>query len=413
MKHTFVLRVAGDICFWYAILSVFDLFRPWRLPMALFVLTALALGLFLVRLKKGALRGALAALPVFWFLLGPLEVPLLLPLVGWGYYLAAMARGDFALPLYEYRKRFTVMLALCLFFLAANAANATLYRGQVFSVESLLYAFAFLLLGVTAMRRMQMGARMPLKWHINSLLSAVGVPLAAAGVSLALFMALRFSHEALRFLLEPVGRFLLWLFHKLFPDGHSPIEELTLQDLLTPRTPTAQPEVPYEGGGAVESALKGSGYSPLLIDRAAGIGAWVLLAVLLLLALWAVVHHVRRVPFPAEEEAVADETEDAPGPGPKRRRKAVSLSGNARQLRRVYKTYLEYRQAKGFAVSPSDTSGEILRREQDLGDPAGAERLRELYIAARYGDPAQVTREQVREAQECLERLIWQGKQAL
>jgi hypothetical protein len=35
-----------------------------------------------------------------------------------------------------------------------------------------------------------------------------------------------------------------------------------------------------------------------------------------------------------------------------------------------------------------------------------AARLRELYIAARYGNPSSVTREQVQEAQACLERIV-------
>ena len=126
----------------------------------------------------------------------------------------------------------SAFLAICLFFLAANIANATVYWNQVISADSLAYAFAFLLLGITAMRRMQMGAEMPLNWRVRNALSVVGVPVLAVGLSLLLFFALRYSQMALRVILEPVGRFLIWLFHRLFPDGHSPVEEMSLQEFL-------------------------------------------------------------------------------------------------------------------------------------------------------------------------------------
>jgi hypothetical protein len=78
--------------------------------------------------------------------------------------------------------------------------------------------------------------------------------------------------------------------------------------------------------------------------------------------------------------------------------------GNAGQLRRIYKTYLEYRQEGGMTVGASDTSAQILDKETREKEEAA--RLRELYIAARYGDPSAVTRSQVQEAQACLERIV-------
>ena len=223
MKQTSVFRVTGDICFYFAVLNVFSVFRAWRLPMALFTALCFALGFVIVRCRQGAARFALSVLPALSFLLSPLQPLLLFPAIAWVYYMLVMVRGNYVMPLYEYRKSFSVLLAICLFFLAANIANATIYWGQVISAESLAYAFAFLLLGVTAMRRMQMGAEMPLNWRLRNAASVVGLPVLAVGVSLLLFLLLRFSQGALRAILEPVGRFFLWLFHKLFPDkvaGH-------------------------------------------------------------------------------------------------------------------------------------------------------------------------------------------------
>ena len=57
-------------------------------------------------------------------------------------------------------------------------------------------------------------------------------------------------------------------------------------------------------------------------------------------------------------------------------------------------------------MDPADTSADILQREKDMTNHEDAQKLRALYIAARYGDPRAVTRDQVLEAQACLERIM-------
>ncbi len=411
MKQTSVFRVTGDICFYFAVLNVFSVFRAWRLPMALFTALCFALGFVIVRCRQGAARFALSVLPALSFLLSPLQPLLLFPAIAWVYYMLVMVRGNYVMPLYEYRKSFSVLLAICLFFLAANIANATIYWGQVISAESLAYAFAFLLLGVTAMRRMQMGVEMPLNWRLRNAASVVGLPVLAVGVSLLLFLLLRFSQGALRAILEPVGRFFLWLFHKLFPDGHSPVEEMSLREFMKPETNALPLDLEYDAGNGAAAISEETGFTRMRLEHFAGIGAWVVLGILLALALYFVFHYVRRNQPENEDELEVDETEPAAAQKRKRGKKAAPLAGNARQLRRVYKTYLEFRRAKGLRVGPADTSEEILHRETEMGIAGDAQRLRELYIAARYGDPAAVTRSQVLEAQACLERMVSQNSQ--
>ena len=36
MKQTTVIRVTGELCFFFAVLNVFEAFRDWWLPMAVF-----------------------------------------------------------------------------------------------------------------------------------------------------------------------------------------------------------------------------------------------------------------------------------------------------------------------------------------------------------------------------------------
>lgn len=406
MKQTSVFRVTAEICFYFAVLSVFTALRAWRLSMALFTAVSLLLGLVIVRCKNPAIRLSLSFLPVFCFLPGPFSLLLILPMLAWVYYALVMARGHYAMPLVEYRRIFTVLLAVSLFFIAANIANSTIYRGQVISVDSLAYVAAFLVLGIIAMRRMQMGAEMGLNWQVRNLLSVVGFPLLAVAASLGLFLILRFSHQALSFILAPVGRFFIWLFGLLFPAVAPKAAETVVPGNVQLNSAAIALELDSDGIGRDKFDSDGSNYYNMLIEHAAGIGAWIILGILLLLVFWLIWNHAKRNRPEEEDELLYEETEAAPGKGRRRRNKIPLLAGNARQLRRIYKTYLEYKRAAGMHVQPSDTSAEILERDPDSADSGNAAKLRELYIAARYGNPSAVTHEQVLEAQACLEQII-------
>lgn len=409
MKQTSVFRVTAEICFFFSVLNIFDAFRKWWLPMAVFTAACFALGFLIVRFRSKLLRLALSLLPGLSFLLAELHPLLLFPALAWFYYILVMTQGNYALPLDEYRKSYTLMMVLCLFSVAANIANSTIYRGHLISVESLVYVFLFLFLGVVAMRRMQMGAEMSRSWKLSNALSVIGVPLAAVGVSVLLFLILRFSEPALRFVLEPIGKFLLWLYYLLFPHG--------AEEIFTPES-TLKPEVnalpigPSGIGGNHSNVFDEDSMSTshLLIEKAAGIGAYVVLGILLLLALYLIVKHVRRNRFLDEtNQEEYEETEETAPEERVRWKKNGRLVGHAKQLRRIYQTYLEFINARGQHINKSDTSADILERTQKAKASPEAERLRELYIAARYGDPRAVTAEQVQEAQDCLEKIVSGG----
>ncbi len=404
MRQTSVIRVTGDICFFYSILSIFKAFHIWRLPMALFAAACLLMGFIIVRCTNPMLRGVLALLPILSFLIGQPAWLLLIPAVAWIYYVVVMAVGNYAMPLDEYRKAFTIMLAICLFFIAANIANSTIYSGKMISVDSLIYAFVFLFLGVIAMRRMQMGREMNWSWKWRNALSVAGFPLLAVGVSIGLFAVLRFTHWGLTAILRPLGIILNWLLHKLFPTGRAPIESMSLQQVLTHTAIEYNTKWEAEGEDGSIVAGNGENFERMLIERLASIGGWVILGLALALVLFLALRRIWRMKPLSSEEPEYEETGKAE-PGKRRRRHRVTpVVGNARQLRRIYKTYLEYRQEGGMTVGAADTSAQILDKETKGKENAA--RLRELYIAARYGDPSAVTRSQVQEAQACLERIV-------
>ena len=407
MKLTFVFRITAEICFYFSVLHATTVVKAFTLPMALFAAACLLLGLVIVRMRNPVIRGILALLPGLCFLTGPFSLLLILPLFAWFYYVLVMAMGNYAMPLEEYRKAFIFMLSISLFFVAANIANSTLIRNQVISAESLVYAFVFLILGIFVMRRMRMGTQMTRDWQVRNILSVVGIPVLAIGASLVIFLILRFSQQALGAILAPIGRFFIWLFSKLFPTGNSPIEEMTLEEAMQPFS-VALPVDLEESGSVSEQmrSLEVSSPYELLVERAAAIGGWILLGILLVVVLLLIWRHARKNEAKEEEELLYEEYEEAPTEGRKRRKNRLPLrAGNARQLRRIYKTYLEYRRDKGLSVYPSETSAEVLKKDPVMSESRDAVRLRELYLSARYGNPSAVTRGQVQEAQACLERI--------
>ena len=162
------------------------------------------------------------------------------------------------------------------------------------------------------------------------------------------------------------------------------------------------------GANTEIETLTPSNADTMIVEHAAAIGGWILLGILLILVLVLIWRRTKRDYAVKDPELFYDETDPSAADGRhSRRRKRVPLTAiNARQLRRIYKTYLEYRKDKGTNIRASDTSAEILERDREMNESEDAVKLRQLYLAACYGNPSAVTNAQVQEAQACLERII-------
>ena len=100
---------------------------------------------------------------------------------------------------------------------------------------------------------------------------------------------------------------------------------------------------------------------------------------------------------------VGERMERVPFEGLLRHRSGDSgLPVHVRQIRRTYRTYLEHIRSLRMRISISDTSKDVLDHSSAYLDLPENERLRDLYIAARYGDPKKVTSDQAAEAKRCL-----------
>lgn len=74
-------------------------------------------------------------------------------------------------------------------------------------------------------------------------------------------------------------------------------------------------------------------------------------------------------------------------------------STNRQKVRSAYRDYLRKMKKSGVSLKKDMTSEDILKKTPKERDIAAAEKLREIYLSARYDDSAKITAQQVKDAQ--------------
>ncbi|MBR2263711.1 MAG: hypothetical protein IJ917_05105 [Firmicutes bacterium] len=92
----------------------------------------------------------------------------------------------------------------------------------------------------------------------------------------------------------------------------------------------------------------------------------------------------------------------------RRRRKTVAPGSPAERIRKCYRAYLRLQYQHGLERVPGDTSLDILKFSEETQSIEAEERLRQLYIKARYRGNAE--KEEALEAERILEMLSKQGR---
>ena len=406
MKNSAALRITGDICFYFAILSAFPAFGPWQGPMALF----LALCYIAARLAVGQAspwaRGALALLPGIALAFMEFKFLLFFPGLAWLYFFLTAARGTFALPLYEYRLRYCYMAVACLFFVIANAVNAMLFRGKALSLDCLIYLTGFLLIGVFTMREMQMGVAMDRRWRLANAATVLSVVLLAAGLSLALYALLSHSKPVISFLFAPLGRLILWLLGFIKTNNAAAGDVQPTPRPTPPPVAVTNPDQGH-GSGRLDEMNLVEGSVNAFVDKAYAVGAYVAIGLLVLAGIWLAVQLARRGEPAAEAEGLEYEATERGGAFERRRKpRQEQVRGNAAKVRKIYRDYLELLRRSGVQRGAGDTSAEILAESRRLTPEGGQEEdaLRAVYLKARYSAES-ITDADVAEARRCLEAL--------
>ena len=405
MKRTAALRVTGEICFYYSILTLFPAFQRWQLPMAGFTLACLVVGLIAVGLQSMPLRLLLSLLPGVCFLFAEMHWLLAFPALAWLYFMLYVTLGRFGIAQYDYRFAFRWMLLLSAFVLAIQAINSMLFRGAPLSYDSLAYLALFVLLGVVALRCMQMGAPMDGRWHAANLLTVAAALFVAVSISLVLYQLYLRSVPLLVFLITPLKRFLAWLF-SLIRFRTAPDAPMSTPPLATP-TIVFNEQAPLlmdQEGLHVEEPERTA--FEHLADQAFSIGAFILLAFLVFIVLWIIVKLVLRGKALAEEAVDYEQTEDFTPERRRRKAKPETVHGKAQTVRKIYREYLDYLKGNGLQRSASDTSEEILSESKRISSASASaeEALRSIYLKARYSAEA-VTEEDVAAARASLNEI--------
>lgn len=404
MKRTAAFRFSSDFFFYFAILSFFPALLPLQEAMALFAAASLVVSLIAVYTPWAPLRFVLALLPGLAFLRAELCFPLVFPALAWLYLILVLTAGRFHIWLEGYRRSFRIMWALYLFSLLLGILLNLIKPGFTLLLPGIYYAAAFLCLAVLAMRRMQMNAEMSLRWNLANGAAVIGVPLLAAGCSLLLWQLLRRIRPFAASLIPYLRRFIAWLINTLLPIN---------PDVPEP-TPTPKPTLTPAEEAIVEPGWETPPpdwdfdweFHPEQLEKAGRIGIWLLLILLALGLLFLFLSLARRNRVMSEQEDFDyPETEEA---NPGRRRKAergAAVLSNARQVRIQYRKYMLLMRRRGAEIRRADTSREILDEAEQLSPLPDAQRLRELYLKARYGDARLVTPEDVQEAVLCLQKI--------
>jgi hypothetical protein len=144
-------------------------------------------------------------------------------------------------------------------------------------------------------------------------------------------------------------------------------------------------------------------------ETAAHIIVGVLVAVLLVLLLFLIYKLIRgirggNISKDLQYEDAQDERFYFGKSGKKKRRREKRTNNN--KIREIYREYLSFMRMNGVKISAESTSEEILEASKSYLDSREADRLRELYIRARYNDAEQLSDEEVQLAKGLLEEII-------
>ena len=412
------VRICADMAFYFYVIAILsfsvtyhsaedstvtgivsNITSPWALQIAVLIAACLALGFITVRIESAAVRFVLSLLPGLSFLMSPFRPVILLHAAAFAYYVICMTIGSFEEYLDVYRKRERIMLIaamiLTCFYIVFRFANDAWYANRLLGGEE--YGLMFFVLSVAALRGMRLSSGAPGRLRAMDTAFVIALP-ALVTASVFLFSG---AVPFITLFFKQVMVFLSWLIRTIFPGSEMP-------DIF---------DIPAEQGGDIKedpilipvtdepntSTAPVDGQDPQLqlTERAS---FWVLIAVIAAALVLIAVKLIRRKqPERIRTVRVRERIEKVPFEEIRFQRSAGPvLPPNVRQLRRVYRDYLEHIRSLSLKLFPSDTSEDVLQRSSERMDVPENAGLRNLYIAARYGDPKAVTSGQVAEAARCL-----------
>ncbi len=404
MSILMILKIFSDCCIGFAILCsgpiVFEI--PLLLPALICGISA-GIATFFQEKDWPLPRIICGFLPLTSLLLADgagQTVILAVPAI---YTAAVIFRGKLELEYYSYREFFIHSLTLLgvayavvniwLFLSLASGDGAIALDAEVI----LRYGFVHMLCGIVLQRQLRLGVDSDSNSNRRQLTSLLGV---AGTIIVGFLVAEPFLRQQLLAVIKvmlflfgvPVmviinlaSKLIEWLsqFWKALPQGDSGPTGTAPSFTVPTRPMPGMTGVPNEDRPAAEPT------DPILI--------WgLLVAVFLLIAAVLLYRSFQKRRTLGEVGKIRLSTVDPP------KKKKTSKLSNRHKVRQLYREFLRTENGWGLKLKKNDTSADVLRRIHPETDKESAAALRQVYLAARYDDRQNISREQVNEAKQAL-----------
>lgn len=263
---------------------------------------------------------------------------------------------------------------------------------------------AYLFLGTIVLRGKRMGEGAGIQHRLMNVAEVSGTISVGVVVNLIILFLLRHSGHFFEIILTPFAAIFYGLAYLAgkFLGGLIVIPQ-TDQEVYGF---TKSPDVPNRNGPDVykDPPLEKSMYD--ILDKVLIVFLLVVAVIIfiaIIICVGKVVHNIwfKGSDLSTFEEGSAD-SEGRRGFRWKKKKKRALLTNNEK-IRQIYRDYLFFVGTYGIEVKKETTSEEVMTQADSIADSMGAERLRELYILARYRDDKQLEDSEVEEARNIFE----------
>jgi hypothetical protein len=390
MKESAVLKTSSDICFVLGLFCLFAPLGPFLWPLLALSAACLADGLLLCRIKNTALRIALSLLPAPCLLMAHSAIQYIAMGAALVYFFVFIWTGMPSMKIWTYRGFFTAFVCVGTVLLAVALIAGFAVIGSV------VFFFLFLILGALALRLMRMGASMSLKWNVSNMGSFVVPVLFSIAAAVVVYFVL-------------LG--IVWLLGQVIVPYAGKAERPSYTSGVISKTPvplnqsTFQSVDDYdridqdEGEPAKRNIADLMRQYPYIKYIVLGVAA-----VIVFIIVYRRMNSDRDLKEDEFFEESGREAGSASG-GRRKRGKKQKDSTNAQKIRKIYREYLFYLTGKGASFSSNSTSSDVLDSSRAVSGSGSNDRLRDIYIKARYGEGADITDEDVTFARKMLEEI--------
>jgi len=397
MKKPAVLRISGDICLYFGLLSLFKTFRSFSPLMGLFLLLGAA-GLFVsVRIPKAVLRLPFALLPALCFLWLETVTGYVIFAIPMAYYFLTVLLGRFGMLHWEYLNYFRVMCVPGSILLAIAVIWGTA------NLSAALFALCFLLFGILTLRKLRMEADMPLRWKGMNLMEVLLPTGAAAGLCYIIYLLVTHSRRVMEVVAAPVVGTLVAITRV-----SEVLSEAYIHWRYHPEEETAEAAAELAGVSEASADLPELADTPGWLNRIRVPWKLLLILAVLAIAVWAILKLLRLHGEEEQEEVFYEEGQKTAVRRRKRRKKEKTPT-NAEAVRRIYRDYMALLSFRGVTVYRDSTSRDLLEVSGDMLPPEPNAGLRAIYLKARYGRGESVTDDERLRAEGYLEALRKSG----